>query len=135
MSILKNLEKAHAAVVVDTLKGSPLLLGKKLGNLAMTAIEEGIKSDAWREYMKHFANNETELARLTTPELDGEKDYLPQFRAYIVSNALCDAGTDTNTPIRVTEDIDKDFTAADMEEDEAFIASRKIHIPDMRNCP
>jgi len=106
MSILKNLAKAHAAVVLDNLQGNPPTLGKKLGNAAIKAIMKGMDSDEWKSYMALFADNKAQLDRLTVEEA-GEDDYLPQFRAYIVSNSVCDAATDTRTGHRVNKDIDK----------------------------
>jgi hypothetical protein len=101
MSILNNLEKVHAAVVVDNFKGKPKgALGEKLGVLAVKAITGGIKSAEWKSYMSLFADNAAQLNLLTVPT-DGEDSWLPQSRAYIVSNAVCAAGTNTQTGNRV----------------------------------
>jgi|SRR4030095_6213787 myo-inositol catabolism protein IolC len=106
MTILKNLQKVHTAVVVDTFKGAPLRLGDRIMKLALTAVEGGIGSDEWKDYMSLFADNAVQLARLRGTD-GNNKDYLKQFRAYIVTNAMCDASTDTKTGFRVDERIDE----------------------------
>lgn len=111
MSILKNLQRAHAAVAVDTVKGTPPgALGKALSNAAVKAITKGLGSDEWRSYMAIFADNAAQLERLTVQKPPGqEDDYFPLLRAYIVSNSVCDIGTNTNTVNRVDARIDKDL--------------------------
>jgi hypothetical protein len=133
MSILQNLKQVHAAVVLDNTRAGLGVegagkLGRAIGAKAVLAIFGGINSDAWRDYMALFANNETELERLRVRK-DGEPNWLPQFRAYIVSNAVCEASTNTYTNSRVNEDIDSGFTAADMAPDANFINARVIVIP------
>ena len=135
MSILNNLRRVHAAVVIDNTKSQlqdPNLktgpLATKINQAAVLALTSGMNSQAWEDYMATFAGNETELKRLTEVE-DNEKDYLPQLRAYIVSNAICDIGTSAHTSENVDERIDLGFTAAEMAENAAFIAKRKIKIP------
>jgi hypothetical protein len=112
MSILKNLQKAHAAVVVDAVKGAtPGALGKAFSNAAVNAITKGLGSDEWRAYMAIFADNAAQLERLTVQKPPGEEDdYLPLLRAYVVSNSVCDIGTNTNTVNRVDARIDKGLT-------------------------
>jgi hypothetical protein len=105
MSILKNLQKVNAAVVLDNVNGNPPTLGKQIGNAAVAAITGGIASPAWKDYMSIFADNAEQLERLTVQK-QGEADYLPQLRAYIVSNAVCDATTTTATANRVSNTID-----------------------------
>jgi hypothetical protein len=58
--------------------------------------------------MSLFADNEIQLARLQGTD-QNPKDYLKQFRAYIVTNAMCDASTDTKTGFRVDERIDENI--------------------------
>jgi len=105
MSILNNLRKAHAAIVLDQTKkalepNNPELgkLGAQVNALAVEALTKGINSDAWKDYMKLFASNEAELAQLAdTTKTEGvagaQAAWLRQMRAYIVSNAICDIGT------------------------------------------
>jgi hypothetical protein len=105
MSILKNLQKVNAAVVLDNINGNPPTLGKQIGNAAVAAITGGINSAEWKSYMSLFADNAEQLERLTVPK-PTDADYLPQLRAYIVSNAVCDATTTTATANRVDNRID-----------------------------
>lgn len=104
MNIIENLELVHFAVVRDKVvpnaQGKKGELGGAIGKLAVAAITGGIKSDEWKTYMSLFADNAAQLTLLTVPK-DGEESYLPQARAYIVSNAVCAASTDTFTVARV----------------------------------
>ncbi|MBA3711710.1 MAG: hypothetical protein H0W76_04570 [Pyrinomonadaceae bacterium] len=104
MNIIENLEKVHVAVVRDKVvpneAGQKGELGKAIGKLAVKAIMGGLKSDDWKTYMSLFADNAEQL-KLLTEETQGEDSYLPEARAYIVSNAVCAAGTNTFTAARV----------------------------------
>jgi len=109
MSIFKNLHKAHVAIEEDLVNATdvkPPTLGKKYSVAAVAAITKGMGSQEWKDYMSLFADNAAQLARLTTVAAGGEPDYLPLFRAYIVSNSVCDITTNTNTINRVTRAID-----------------------------
>ena len=139
MSILNNLRKAHAAIVLDQTKkalepNNPELgkLGAQVNALAVEALTKGINSDAWKDYMKLFASNEAELAQLAdTTKTEGvagaQAAWLRQMRAYIVSNAICDIGTNGKT----FDKINGDINIAQDQEDAAFIATRKVPIPDV----
>lgn len=93
--IFANVGKIHVAVVKDkeTKNGE---LAEALSRLAVEAIMGGLGSEAWVMYMSIFANNTAQLKVLTEPQ-EGEHYYLPKSRAYIVSNAVCAAGTNTAT--------------------------------------
>lgn len=116
MSIFKNIKKAHAAVSVDLVNGNPPTLGKKFSNAAVAAITTGMvgpdgkPTKAWADYMSLFADNKAQLERLTVPK-EGEDDYLPLFRAYVVANSICDITTNTNTINRIDEKIDDPATS------------------------
>ncbi|MDQ3649484.1 MAG: hypothetical protein M3458_04240 [Acidobacteriota bacterium] len=127
MSIMKNLDKVHAAVVVDKMKGGNL--GEQIGVLAVKAITGGIRSAEWKTYMSLFADNAEQLKRLTaeTPGSAGEEGWLPQTRAYIVSNAVCAAATNTFTSARVNSDVDGDLN----ETPDDTINLRPIVIPNV----
>jgi hypothetical protein len=60
-------------------------------------------SDEWKKYMSLFADN-TEQLNLLTVKTAGEDGWVMQNRAYIVSNAVCAAGTTTFTGNRVRTD-------------------------------
>ena len=94
-SIFENAGKIHIAVVKDKeIKQGDLALA--LSKLAVQAITRGPGSDDWRQYMTLFADNQEQLALLTTPQ-EGEEFYVTKARAYLVSNAVCAAGTNTAT--------------------------------------
>jgi hypothetical protein len=112
MKILEKLQKLNAIVTKDRDHGTPPgLLGKQLSLAAVAAITNGIKSEDWKKYMSLFADNKEQLERLTVPK-PTDPDYLPLFRAYIVSNAVCDITTTTNTANKINADIDKDLNDA-----------------------
>jgi hypothetical protein len=106
MSIFKNLQKAHAAVAKDTFNSGDL--GIRIGQLAVQAVIKGMDSQQWKDYMSLFADNEAQLNRLTVATLD-EPSYLPQTRAYIVSNSICDAATGVKTHNNVDLRIDNEL--------------------------
>ena len=110
MTIYKNLQKVHVAVMLDTLNNPTPTLGMQVMLLAQAAIEGGIASDAWKDYMSLFADNAQQLARLRGLDGSNAKDYQRQFRAYIAANAMCDASTDTKTGARVDTRIDELIT-------------------------
>lgn len=101
-SIFQNAGKIHVAVVTDkeTRQGD---LALALSTLAVKAITNGPKSPEWKDYMSIFADNDEQLKLLTEPKLgdvEGEEEeefYLTRARAYLVSNAVCAAGTNTAT--------------------------------------
>ena len=101
-SIFENAGKIHVAVVKDKeTKKSDLALA--LSTLAVKAITKGPGSQEWKDYMSLFADNDEQLRLLTEPKLgEGEGEakeefYLTKARAYLVSNAVCAAGTNTAT--------------------------------------
>jgi hypothetical protein len=112
MSILDNLKRTEVAVYVSNFKKGDL--GRKIGDAAVAAIMNGLKSKEWQQYMALFCDTPAELERLTVPK-DGEDDYLPQMRAYIVANAVCAGETGTRTSNKVDSRIepipDADVTA------------------------
>lgn len=108
MSIRKNLERVHAAVVIDKVSpapgGQPGDLGKAIGELAVKAITKGLGSTEWKAYMALFADNEEQLTFLTVENPATDPQYAPQSRAYIVANAVCAADTNTFVANRVNTD-------------------------------
>ena len=111
MKILEKLQRLNTIVTNDRDHGTPPgLLGKQLSLAAVAAITNGIKSEDWKQYMSLFADNAAQLERLTVPKPTDE-DYLPLFRAYIVSNAVCDITTTTNTANKIDERVDKNLNS------------------------
>lgn len=105
-TIQNNLKKMHAAVIAQRLVNGQSALGKALNGAAVAAVTGGINSPAWKSYMAVFADNPEQLERLTVQKPGQEADYLPQLRAYMVSNAICDASTNGHTNNRVGAGID-----------------------------
>jgi hypothetical protein len=113
MKILKKLEKLHDIVKHDNEHGNPKgALGKKLSDAAVAAITNGIKSPEWVQYMSLFADNDAQLKRLTVPNPQNDPSYLPLMRAYIVSNAVCDVGTNNHTAKNIDERVDAGLSDA-----------------------
>lgn len=106
MTILRNLLKAHAAVAKDIFNSGDL--ASRIGQLAVEAVINGMDSQEWKDYMSLFADNEAQLNRLTVQTPD-EPSYLKQARAYIVSNAICDAATGVKTHNNVNTSIDDEL--------------------------
>jgi hypothetical protein len=131
MKIYEKLQRIGTIVTDDRDNGSPPgLIGKQLSNAAVEAITNGIKSEQWKTYMSLFADNAGQLERLTVPQPD-EPTYLPLLRAYIVSNAVCDIGTTTNTINKIeNDDIDAGLSPAP---DEAVAALRPFDIPGLHS--
>jgi len=139
MSIFNNLKKAHAAIVVDQTKkaldpqnANVGTLGAQINTMAVEALTNGLGTDAWKDYMTLFASNAAELAQLADPtKTEGvpgaQAAWLRQMRAYIVSNAICDIGTNGKT----FDKINGDINIVDDAPNAAFIATRKIVIPDV----
>lgn len=104
-SILQNLRKVHAAVVAQQIENGRSPLSQALNAAAVEAATKGITSTAWKRYMAVFADNPDQLTRLTKPQED-EEAYLKQFRAYIVSNAICTPETNAFLNNKVGNEID-----------------------------
>lgn len=94
MSIKRNLDKVHVAVVTDTFNGGNF--GFLLKRAAVSAITKGMDTPEWNKYMALFADNQQQLQRLTVKD-PNEPDYFQDSRAYIVSNAVCGADTTGQT--------------------------------------
>jgi len=66
---------------------------RKNRDMAVAAIQAGIRSKAWKTYMEQFADTPDQLMRLMgTDGTLGDKD-LDIKRAYLVANAVCGAGS------------------------------------------
>lgn len=120
MKILDTLKKTGAAVEAE---GSDL--GLLLKNAAVAAITGGIESDAWKTYMRVFADNPAQFERLTVPKAD-DQNWLRESRAYMVANATCGGITTTQTQQFVDENIDANI---DDSVDEDFVATKELSIP------
>lgn len=107
MTILKNLQTVAAAVAVSELRGLPF--SEQVKNASVDAIMHGIESQQWKDYMSLFADNAEQLTRLTVIQAN-DPSYLPQFRAYIVSNAVCGGFTGTRTHLNIDNRIDLNIT-------------------------
>jgi hypothetical protein len=97
MTILQKIDEVIATEKTDQ-TGQ---ISSKLQDEAVAAILGGIKSDAWKTYMKNFADTPEQLARLTAedPKDPATNDpYIRKALAYLVSNAVC--GLDTVTRLR-----------------------------------
>ncbi|HYP26425.1 MAG TPA: hypothetical protein VE262_06895 [Blastocatellia bacterium] len=85
-------------------KHTNLIFANALADLAVKAVVEGSTSDAWREYMIQIVGTDAprQLARLTLQDEQKDEPYVRTNVAYIVSNAICGAGTTLPTSGRVT---------------------------------
>lgn len=104
MNIIAKLRQKASQVVLDATGA----LASDLQQKALAAITGGIAAPAWKTYMESFTSDPAELARLCGTDTTADILYLKQSRAYIVSNALCGAQTDTRTYVLVDPRIDLD---------------------------
>lgn len=96
MKIMDRLRKVQLAVLNDKVNGTGTL-GEKAGEAALAALNGGLGSEPWKNYMSLFADSAEQLTRLSSAELDAGDQYLPRIRAYIVANGICAPGTDLKT--------------------------------------
>jgi len=88
----RDREEKHGGVPVKALENRAK---------AVAAIQAGIRSKAWKTYMRQFADTPEQLMRLMgTDGTLGDKD-LDIKRAYIVANAVCGAGSTDDFDIGV----------------------------------
>ncbi|HEX5708088.1 MAG TPA: hypothetical protein VFX96_12375 [Pyrinomonadaceae bacterium] len=111
MKIFENLQRVAAAVALDDLSGGTF--GERVKNAGIDAVMGGINSEAWKKYMSLFADNAEQLKLLTTPDPENDPSYLPQSRAYIVTNSICGTITGTRTHLNVDRDIDENLSTDD----------------------
>lgn len=82
------------------LKKDPVLASQNM-SLAMAAMRDGIRSDAWQQYMTQFVEQNPpgkpvdpdQLARLTARDGTLGDQVLDRQRAYLVANAVCGPST------------------------------------------
>lgn len=92
MKIIEKIEKIRLAIENDP--DGNAAFGDNMQELACKAVEQGINSRAWADYMRLFASNPSQLKRLIGEEtafngsLWGKKTV-----AYMVANGCC--GVDT----------------------------------------
>ncbi|MGZ8843626.1 MAG: hypothetical protein ACXW18_08180, partial [Pyrinomonadaceae bacterium] len=84
------------------LLNDPVLATQNMA-LAMAAMRDGIKSEAWQQYMSQFVEQSPpgkpvdpdQLARLTAKDGTLGDQVLDRQRAYLVANAICGPSTVT----------------------------------------
>jgi hypothetical protein len=93
MAISDNIKKIEEKIKGEY-GGKQTPTGRELRVKAVAAIFAGANSEEWKDYMRLFADNEDELAKLM-PESNLKED--PQIadrnlaRAYLVGNGNCGA--------------------------------------------
>jgi hypothetical protein len=106
MSIKDNLEKARKAIANDIAKGDKALgLAKDVGEAAIEAVTYGLVSDQGKKYMALFCDTPNELLQLTAVR-ETDEDYMPQMRAYIPADGVCQPSTNSQFATRVDENIE-----------------------------
>jgi hypothetical protein len=88
MKIKERLVKVQLAVLENKVNGDGEY-GRLVGDAAEAAMIKGMISEEWKNYMSLFADSADQFKRLTTTELDGNDEWLPRVRAYIVANGIC----------------------------------------------
>lgn len=124
--------KAISQLLVKDQAETGGLLALPLQVLAVEATLGGVKSPAWKIYMRILASNEAQLKRLTAEDpLAGEK-YVRETSAYMVANATCGG----QTPNRLAEFLDEriDLDVAE-QTDPDFAATRLINFQLLEPAP
>jgi hypothetical protein len=93
---------------IAVLKGSPVLATQNMA-MAITAMREGIRSDAWLQYMTQFVEQNppgnpvdpAQLARLTAKDGTLGDPIFDRQRAYLVANSICGPSTVETTDLGV----------------------------------
>jgi hypothetical protein len=112
MSILQKLIETRDKLVQDEKNGIKIT-GERLKALAVAAILGGAKSKAWDTYMRQYAENPEQLARLKlADDFSKVQDWMPEMAAYTVANATCGGGTGTGLAKNIDERIDTDLPVA-----------------------
>jgi hypothetical protein len=88
---IENFEVGDADSVVARPRISET--GKIVRQKAVAAIKSGEGSPAWEEYMKMFAADERELARLLPADATKDVFDMDVARTYLVGNGTCGAET------------------------------------------
>jgi hypothetical protein len=108
MKISDRLVKVQLAVLNNKVTGDGSY-GREVGKAAMKAMMAGLGSEEWKNYMSLFADSSEQLKRLSSTELDGDDEWLPHIRAYIVANGTCAPGTDAKTIANLANIKDSDI--------------------------
>lgn len=140
--ILENLKKVHAAVVADRITNQPSPLGAALNKAAVAAMMGGLGSDAWRQYMAIYADNDDQHTRLSQmiPDEANKAPYLAQLRAYIVSNAVCFPDTNAFVDNQLDDRVDgrqntADAPVSDVKAAGATLVNKRPTDPILRSIP
>jgi hypothetical protein len=80
--------------------------------LAIAAINAGPGSDAWRNYMELFAENDAQLHRLMAEDGTKGQANMDRARAYLIADGPCGTETVTNFGNNTTVILDKDLNPA-----------------------
>jgi hypothetical protein len=115
MSIFNNLKKVRAAVAIASITSDVSDISIAINKAAMAAMFKGMGSEEWEKYMAIFCENQDQLTRLTV-QANGEAPYLPQMRAYLVADGICDPSTTFST-MHVDDGIDKNPAVPDAPND------------------
>lgn len=87
-SITKKIQKSHDDIMTDP-DGAGKAEARRLGDLAIKATLDGIKSRAWKVYMEQFTTEPKQLARLLGEDAFIKTEYGEECLAYIVANSTC----------------------------------------------
>lgn len=104
MKITAKIKKSHDDVMADAKNPNRFEINQ-IGNLAADAIFNGINSIEWKAYMKKYASNKAQLARLCGEDASFTFNLDPQKRqenkrilAYLLGNGICTTNTRKKSP-------------------------------------
>lgn len=101
MAISDNIKKMNDKIREEA-KAGKRTTGNKIRKKAMAAIMDGCNSESWKDYMRLFAKDEYELAKLMPePNPNNKKDIERRnlSRVYLVGNGPCGADSPSGSPL------------------------------------
>ncbi len=113
MRIIDKIEDIHQRIEGDP--DGNAVFGNKLRTLARLAVEQGISSRAWEQYMRIFASNGDQLKRLIgEDEAFNQTPWGRTALVYLVGNGTCGIDTKANTGREMSEEIKNVLDAGDL---------------------
>ena len=115
MKIIDKMKKIETAVGLDP--DGNATLGDFMKKYSCLAVQQGINSRAWKEYMRVFASNPSQLQRLIGEDQDyNETIYGPTTLAYLVANGCCGITTTAKTGRDMTPEMLEGIDSGDLDD-------------------
>lgn len=112
MKIMERVQYVKKVITDDFAANGTL--GSDMQKLGVEAMLNGRESPAWAEFMRIFADNEQQLARLTgdiTKDSQANEGWVKETSAYIVAGTPCGGMSPLHFDYLMDEDIDNGLPA------------------------